>query len=66
MYVYYYEEHPDRIPDVIVFDKTFAQDPAYGLSWGMTMESQALFDWIRERYGDVPAVETDHMIILRR
>ena len=31
MFLYYYEEHPDRIPDVVVFDRTFGENPANSL-----------------------------------
>lgn len=66
MYLYYYEEHPDRLPDIVVFDKTFGENPAYALSYGFSLENHVFFDWVEEHYGNGKVIETDHMIILRK
>lgn len=66
MFLYYYEEHPDRIPDVVVFDKTYAEDPVYALWYGLSVQSHVLFQWVEENYGDGQVIETDYMIILRK
>lgn len=66
MYLYYYEEHPERLPDVIVFDKTFQENPVYAISFSFSLQSQLFFDWIRENYGDSRIVETENLIILRK
>lgn len=66
MFLYYYEEHPDRIPDVIVYDKTFGVNPAYGLSYVLSLQEPVLFQWIEQNYGSAQIIETAHLIILRR
>ena len=66
MYLYYYQEHADRLPDIVVFDKTFGENPAYALSYGFSLESHVFFDWVAENYGNGKIIETDHMIILRK
>lgn len=66
MYLYYYEEHPERLPDIVVFDKTFGENPAYALSYGFSLESRVFFEWVEENYGNGKVIETDHMIILRK
>lgn len=64
-FLYYYREHPDRIPDVVVYDKTFGEDPVYALYYEFSLQNGALFDWIRENYRDCQVTETAHLIILR-
>ncbi len=66
MFLYYYEEHPDRVPNVIVYDKTFGEHPAYALSYTLSLQEPALFQWIEQNYGKADIVETDHLIILRK
>ena len=66
MFLYYYEEHPDRIPDVVVFDKTYAENPACSLMYSLSLQSGVLFQWVEENYGDGQIVETDHLIILKK
>ena len=66
MYLHYYEEHPERMPDVVVFDKTFQENPVYAISFSLSLQSRVFFDWIRENYGDSRIIETEHLIILRK
>lgn len=66
MFLYYYKEHPDRIPNVVVFDKSYAEDPAYALAYGFSVQSNVLFQWVEENYGDGARIETKHLIILKR
>lgn len=66
MYLYYYVEHPKRLPNVIVYDKTFEENPAYAMSFSLSLQSQIFFDWIRRNYGDCQIIETEHLIILRK
>lgn len=66
MFLYYYEEHPERVPDVIVYDKTFGENPVYSLSWGFSLQDPVLFQWIEENYGEARRIETDHMILLKK
>ena len=64
MFQIYYEEHPDRIPDVIVYDKTFGENPVYALSYAFSLQDPALFRWIEENYQEAQEIETTHLIIL--
>lgn len=66
MFLYYYEEHPDRIPDVVVFDKTFGENPAYSLTYALSVQSGELFRWVEENYGDEQVIETEHLMILKK
>lgn len=66
MYLYYYEEYPERLPDVVVFDKTFKENPAYAISFSLSLQSKVFFDWILENYGNDQIIETEYLIILRK
>lgn len=66
MFLYYYEEHPDRVPNVIVYDKTFGENPAYAISYTLSLQNPIFFEWIEENYGDGEKIETEHMILLKR
>lgn len=66
MFLRYYEEHPERIPNVIVYDKTFGENPVYSLYYGYSLQNPEFFHWIEENYRDARKTETDHMIILKR
>lgn len=66
MFLYYYEEHPDRIPNVIVYDKTFGENQAYAISYALSLRNPIFFQWIEENYGDGERSETEHMIILKK
>lgn len=66
MFLRYYEEHPDRIPNVIVYDKTYRENPVYSLYFDYSLQSPEFFEWIAENYRDAQKVETDHLIILRK
>lgn len=61
MFIYYYEKHKDRIPNVIVIDKTFESNPIYHYS----ENNQILLDWIEETFEDVAIEETNYLKILR-
>ncbi|MDE5891618.1 MAG: hypothetical protein K2H45_01710 [Acetatifactor sp.] len=66
MFLRYYEEHPDRIPNVIVYDKTFGENPMYSLYYDFSLQNPVFFQWIEENYRDAQKTETDYMIILRQ
>lgn len=66
MFLRYYEEHPDRVPNVIVYDKSFGENPVYGMSYIFSLQNPELFQWIEENYRGAQKTETEHMIILRR
>ncbi len=57
----WYEENPDRMPTVIVVDKTFDEVPEYNYR----EENIAVLEWIEENYGDAEMIETEYMIIYR-
>lgn len=60
MFLYYYEKHPEKLPNIIVIDKTFETNPVYGLF----SDSEIVLDWIAENYGDATVQETEYMKIL--
>ncbi|MDE6517311.1 MAG: hypothetical protein K2L18_05630, partial [Acetatifactor sp.] len=66
MFLRYYEEHPDRIPNVIVYDKTFGENPVYSLYYDFSLQNPVFFQWIEENYVGAQKTETDYMILLRR
>lgn len=66
MFLRYYEEHPDRVPNVIVYDKTFGENPVYSLYYGYSLQNPEFFQWIEENYRDARKTETGHMIILKK
>lgn len=66
MFLRYYEEHPERIPNVIVYDRTFGENPVYSLYYGYSLQNPEFFQWIEANYRDAQVIETDHMTILRR
>lgn len=61
MFLYYYEEYPDRLPNVVVIDKTFGVNPVYYYS----SNNEIIFQWIEENYADAEVTETDYLKILR-
>ena len=66
MFLHYYEEHPEKVPDVVVYDKTFGENPAYALSWGFSVQNPVFFQWIEENYREAQKIETEHLIILKK
>lgn len=62
MYLYYYKEHPEKLPNVIVIDKTYESNPVYAYS----PQNEVIFGWIEENYADAAVIETDYMTILRK
>lgn len=64
MILHYYKEHPDRIPEVIIYDKTFGENQAYALSYRLSLQNPVLFQWIEENYATAEKIETEYMILL--
>ncbi len=62
MFVCYYEEHPERIPNVVIIDKTFIDNPRYQYK----QENQFILDWIAEEFQGAQVTETEYLIILRQ
>lgn len=62
VFLQYYEEHPDRIPNVVIIDKSFFTNIYYRYSY----ENQIVLDWIYEEFAEAEVVETDYLTILRR
>ena len=58
----YYELYPDKIPDVILIDKTYATNEAYGNYFGW----EPVKKWVKENYVFAERMETEYMIILRK
>lgn len=66
MFLRYYEEHPERIPNVIVYDKSFAENPVYALYYGYSLQYPEFLQWLEENYCDGQKTETAHMVIVRK
>ncbi|MCM1119423.1 MAG: hypothetical protein NC543_08690 [bacterium] len=66
MFLRYYEEHPERIPNVVVYDKSFAENPVYALYYGYSLQYPEFLDWLEENYCDGQKTETAHMIVVRK
>lgn len=62
MFLQYYEDHPERIPNVVMIDKTFGTTEAYHYN----QENQIMLDWIEENFTDAQVTETEYLIILRK
>ncbi len=62
MFLEYYKEYPERIPNVVIVDKTFETNPYYNYK----PENQVVVDWINENFADAEKTETNYFIILRR
>lgn len=66
MFLRYYEEHPERLPDVIVYDKSFGEDPVYALYYSYSLQYPQFLQWLEQNYRDGQITETDHMIVVRK
>lgn len=62
VFLQYYDEHPERMPNVVIIDKLFQQNPYYRYS----EENIALEEWIAEKFTDADVTESDCFIILRK
>ncbi len=63
MYLAYYEKHPEKLPNVVILDKSFETNPEYNYS----MQNHTIvLDWILEEFADAKKLETDNLILLRR
>ncbi len=62
MYLTYYEQYPEKLPNVVIIDKSFETNPNYNYSW----KNQVVLDWIMEEFADAVRVETDYVILLRK
>lgn len=60
MFLYYFAEHPERRPNIIVIDKTFGVNPVYYYS----PANEVIFRWIEENYGAAEVKETEYLKIL--
>jgi hypothetical protein len=58
----YFTEYPEKMPDVIIIDKTFETVYEYRYS----AENIITMNWIEENYSDAAVVETDYLKILTR
>lgn len=46
MYLDYYREHPERIPQIVVFDASYEANPMYNYS----SQNEIFKNWVRENY----------------
>ena len=61
MYLMYYDEHPEKIPNVVIIDKNFSTNPYYNYS----PQNQIVLDWIMDEFADAEITETEYLIIMR-
>lgn len=61
IYLRYYEEHPEKMPTVIVYDKELEENPAYLNS----PYNYIIYDWMEEE-GYREVLDAEYMILYRR
>lgn len=61
MFIRYYEEHPEKMPTVIVIDKELGENPAYYNS----PQNHILYEWMEEK-GYAEILDASYMRICRR
>ncbi len=61
-YMEYFERHPDKIPNVVVIDKSFFTNPYYNYQ----EQNQIVLDWIDKEFENAEVLETDYLKILRK
>ncbi|MFG6355852.1 MAG: hypothetical protein K1W26_03355 [Acetatifactor sp.] len=66
MFLRYYEEHPERIPNVIVYDRSFGEDPVYALYYSYSLQYPQFLQWLAQNYRDGQITETEHLIVVRK
>lgn len=62
MFLKYYEEYPEREPDVVIIDKGFATNPVYNYS----EQNQIMLDWIEKEFAGYKREETEYFVIIKR
>lgn len=62
MFLKYYEEHPERMPDVVIIDKGFELNPVYNYS----EQNNIMKEWIEDEFSNARVTETTYFIILER
>lgn len=62
MYLCYWEENPERLPNVVVLDKTFAENPVYRYS----EKNEIILNWIEENYSTAETTDAFFLKIRRK
>lgn len=62
MFLKYYEEYPERKPDVVIIDKGFATNPVYNYS----EQNRIMLDWIEEEFSGYKRIETEYLTIIEK
>ena len=62
MFLKYYEEYPEREPDVVIIDKGFATNPVYNYS----EQNQIMLDWIEKEFAGYKREETEYFTIIKK
>ena len=62
LYLQYYESYPEKLPNVVILDKTFETNPDYNYS----DQNQIMLNWIIEEFKNAEMIETDNLVLLRR
>lgn len=61
-YIDYFEKNPDKLPNVVILDKSFTVNPYYNYQ----EQNRIVLDWINEEFKDAVVIETDYLTILRK
>lgn len=62
IFLKYYEEHPERTPNVVIIDKEFELNPVYNYS----EQNNIMKEWIEDEFSNAKVTETTYFIILER
>lgn len=62
MFLKYYEEHPERMPDIVIIDKGFELNPVYNYS----EQNNIIKDWIEDEFSNAKVTEGTYLIILEK
>ncbi len=60
IFLEYYEKLPEKVPNIVVIDKTFGTNPVYRLY----SDTHVVMNWIEENYPNARESETSYMKIL--
>lgn len=65
MFLEYYEEHPDKLPNVVIIDKTYFTNPDYNYSF-YSSQNQIVLNWIKKEFKNATLQETDYLTIIKK
>lgn len=59
MFLRYFELHPEHVPNVVIFDKTYETNPVYGNYFGW----EPVKNWVEANFKDAKVIDTDLLTI---